>query len=463
MRNCVDWGYSQEKKAFSAKRRMKPRMAKMIIFMIQLYQFRYERTSIHKRQKEHMKIIQIDLERHVRALGIALVLLFAAALFGLSALSAHAADEDHDLEYAGWVPWFQDEDGAERAEDHLDELDTVHPFVYEVDADGSLVAKSDMDDEHWEDLFEAAEDEDVEVIPTVAWFDGANIDRILGDRELREEHIEAIVDMVEDNDFDGVDIDYESKLAATKDDFSDFLEELKDELDDAILTCTIEARTPPSSVYRDVPSNIERANDYEEIGEHCDRVEIMAYDQQRIDWRLNDSKSGQPYIPVADVDWVEKVVEETIEDIPEDKIMLGVPTYGRHWTLTVAPDWYKEYDNLGAVNLPDAEAIAKENDIEPGRNRAGELSFTYFPEDSIFKILEVLPVPDDTPEWNKAAAQALLFATHTGMEVPVNVVWYSDAEAIEDKIDLAREYALRGIALFKVDGEEDEDVWGLMD
>lgn len=407
-----------------------------------------------------MQTISITFEHKIIALRRALLLLFVAATACMYALPVHAADDD--LEYSGWIPWWQADEGIESAADRLRDLSTIYPFVYEVAADGSLVAKSDLDDDEWEDLIEDAHDRDVEILPTVAWFDGAAIHAVLSDDDGREEHIEEIVEMVEDGDFDGVNIDYESKLAETKEYFSEFLEELKDELGRATLTCTIEARTPPSSVYRDVPANIERANDYDAMAEHCDSVEIMAYDQQRIDWRLNDAKSGEPYIPVADVDWVEKVVVETLKDIPADQITLGVPTYGRHWTIQVAPNWYKEYSSIGAVNVPDAEAIAEEHDVEPGRNRAGELSFTYFPETSVFRVLEALPVPDDTPEWNKAAAQALLFATHTGMTVPVNVVWYSDAEAIEDKIDLAKEYALRGVALFKIDGEEDEDVWDLI-
>ena len=408
-----------------------------------------------------MNTATLQLNRYVQALLTALTLVIIGSILGMPFATAHAANDD--LEYAGWVPWWQAEDGAERATDHIRDLDTVHPFVYEVSADGSLILKTDLDDDHWEDLIEEAQDRRVEVIPTIAWFDGASIHRILSNDDLREDHIDEIVEMVEDGDFDGVDIDYESKLAETMDSFSEFLEELKDELGRKTLTCTLEARTPPTSRYREVPANIEYANDYEEIGEHCDRVEIMAYDQQRIDWRLNDSKSGEPYIPVADVDWVEKVVKETLKDIPEDKIMLGIPTYGRNWTVQVAPNWYKEYTSVGSVNLPDAEAIAEDYDKEPGRNKAGELSFSYFPESSIFKILESLPTPAGTTKGNEAAAKALLFANATGMTIPVNVVWYSDARAIEDKIELAKDYALRGVAFFKIDSEEDEGIWDILE
>jgi hypothetical protein len=89
------------------------------------------------------------------------------------------------------------------------------------------------------------------------------------------------------------------------------------------------------------------------------------------------------------------------------------------------------------------------------------MSFTYFPKESIFSILDVLPVPEGTQEGNEAAAKALLFANATGMTVPVNVVWYSDAGAIEEKVELAEKYDLRGISIFKIDGEEDGNIWDI--
>ncbi|MCA9366451.1 hypothetical protein KC722_02625, partial [Candidatus Kaiserbacteria bacterium] len=363
------------------------------------------------------------------------------------------------LDYAAWIPWWQDTAGVKSATKHIKDLDIVYPFVYEVKSDGSLVDKGGLTDSNWKKFIKLADRKKVEVIPTVAWFDGQAIDAVLSDKKKRAAHIDEIVEMVEKGKYDGVDIDYESKLSATIDNFSLFLKELKKELGDKYLTCTLEARTPADSLYRDVPKVINYANDYTEIAKYCDWVEIMAYDQQRADLKLNSSKKGEPYVPVSDVDWVEKVIKLALKDIPAEKIMLGVPTYGRAWDLTVEPDWYKEYKNVAAINLPDAERLAKKYKVEPGRNQAGELSFSYFPEDSAFRILEVLPVPKGTRPGFENAARALLFANATGMPVTVRIAWYSDAKAIEDKIDLAEKYDLKGVAIFKVDGEEAGDIW----
>ena len=365
------------------------------------------------------------------------------------------------MEVSGWVPWWQETMGLKSATKQLSKLDSVYAFAFEVESDGSLIDKAGLDERNWENFFRSAKRADVEVIPSIMWSDGDSIHRVLSDEEKRADHIDEIVEMVEDGDFDGVNIDYESKLAETNPYFSMFLEELKEELDNKLLTCAIEARTPPESLYRTVPANLEYANDYDEIAKHCDIVELMTYDQQRADLDMNDLRKGEPYMPVADTAWVEKVLQLALEDIPADKIRLGVPTYGRQWTVTVAPEWYRDYTSKGAINLPDAKELAKENNVEEGRNAAGETSFTYFDEKSPFKILDALPVPDGTRAGFEAAAKALLFANFTKMDVPVEMVWYSDAAAVSEKVDLIEKYALNGIAIFKIDGEEDQGIWKL--
>ena len=354
--------------------------------------------------------------------------------------------------------------GVESASDNLRELDIIYPFAFEVQPDGTLRDRADLSEEKWEDLIEEAQDRRIEVMPTVMWFDGAEIHHVLSNKKRRSDHVDAIVDMVKDGDFDGVNIDYEAKLADTIDYFSDFLEELEDELGRRDLSCTIEARTPPEMIYPEgqIPNPIRYANDYRAMNKYCDWVEIMAYDQQRAILTLNKERQGEPYIPVADIDWVESVIELALEDIDADKILLGVPTYGRQWELTVAPEWYKSYSRISALNMPDAEELADDYDKKPGRNAAGELSYTFFHEDTIWGILDkAIQTPRGTRTGFEAAAKALLFANASGMEVPVRIVWYSDAQAIEDKVKLAKKYELKGIAIFKIDGEEDEDIWDL--
>ena len=374
---------------------------------------------------------------------------------------SYAEEEDHDLEVAGWIPYWRDSEGIKDTKKHFKELDAVYPFAFTVTATGEIRDQAGLTEAEWKRFMKDARKRDVEVIPTVMWSDRESIHNVLSNDDLREEHIEEIAKMVKKGKYDGVGIDYEGKKADTRDHFSLFLEELKDELGSKILTCTIEARTPPESLYREgqVPAVIRYANDYDEIKEHCDRIEIMAYDQQRADLKLNREKAGSPYFPVADVDWVRKVVEFSIKDLPKEKVMLGIPTYGRHLAVTVAPNWFRDYRQLGAMNMPGFLDVAKEHKVKPSRNQAGEMSFTYLPKNSPIKLDDSIKIPKNTPKGNIIAARALAYANKTGKDVTFNLGWYSDAEAMKDKIDLAKEFGLRGVAIFKFDGEEDKKMW----
>ena len=362
-------------------------------------------------------------------------------------------------EVAVWIPWWAEEEGTDSAYNNIRDIDVIYPFVFEVESDGSLKNRVDFDDRRWDKLFDKADDRRVDVIPTIMWFNGAEIHAVLSDDDAREDHIDEIVKMVKKYRFDGVNIDYEQKWSETIDDFSDFLKELEDELGRKDLTCTVEARMEPDHRWRNVPDVIEYANDYKAMNRYCDWVEIMAYDQQRADIVINEQRRGVPYVPVADKDWVEHVVEFALEDFDEDKVMLGVATYGRAWDVTVAPDWYRDYTPIASLNQPRILELAEKYDSKIGRSEGGEAVISYFPEDSIWRLLNALPAPEDTPKGYEAAAKALMVATYAGIEIPVRFVSWSDASAIEDKLDLVDDYDLRGTAIFKVDGEEDPDLW----
>jgi spore germination protein YaaH len=386
----------------------------------------------------------------------------ASALIILSCLGAALPARAADIEVSGWIPYWRVSEGTKDARKHIKELDAIHPFTLAIKNDGTLSDLGGMKKSSWTRLFKDARKEDVLVLPTVTTSNTALVYGLLSDPEKREEHIEAISETVRKGKYDGIDINYEGKSAATKPYFSLFLKELKEELGSRkTLSCTIEAHTPPDSLYTVVPATIEYANDLVEINRHCDRVNVMAYDQQRADVKLNQARIGSPYIPVADAAWVRKVMEYMSRDIDRSKMVLGVPTYGEEWDLAVAPQQFRNYGRLWSFGQNYAEDLADDLGIEPMRNAAGELSFTHLPPGT--NIPASYRAPRGTHEANEAAARALAYANATGQTVLVNVAWWSDAEAMYEKAELAEELGLKGIALFRIDGGEDQDIWEMLD
>jgi spore germination protein len=282
------------------------------------------------------------------------------------------------------------------------------------------------------------------------WSDGANIHRILSDKKLRDAHIRNIVNLVNENDFDGIDIDYEAKLADTNPYFSTFLRDLQKSLGSKKwLMCTVEPRTPVED--RNVaPGSVPRyANDYEELNRHCDRVRIMAYDQASVDKKLTLS-TDLPYIPVADVRWVEKVMKEAMETISADKLMLGIATYGYEYEAIPLSHGYR-YNRLWAFNQRYATELAQEIGVVPMRNIAGELSFIYRPD-----ATSTAPVATVFGTYSTASS----FLSFAGASF--HILWWSDADAIRQKVELARRLGVRGVSIFKIDGGADQGIWNFL-
>lgn len=380
-------------------------------------------------------------------------LIIALSLFSFVPARADAAGE-----VAGWIPYWAASKGMRDAKKHFSELDTAYLFAFTVSKSGELKDQMDLDRRTARRFVSDATKAGVEVLPTVMWSDTNAIHAVLSDSKARAAHVREIAEMVEDGDYAGVDIDYEGKKADTMDYFSAFLRELDAALGEKKLSCTIEARTPADSLYSVVPPTIRYANDLAVIGSVCDVVNVMTYDQQRADIKLNKARQGAPYYPVADPEWVEKVVALMSQSIPKSKLMLGVATYGREVEVTVSPDWFQNYKQLWSVSPSYAKSEAKKQRVTASRNAAGELSYTYLPKKSKVKLTRV-SAPSGTPSGMEVAQKALAYANKTGDTVAFNMVWWSDAAAIGDKVELAEALGLRGVSIFKIDGAGDSDLW----
>lgn len=338
------------------------------------------------------------------------------------------------LKYGAWIPYWKKTNGTADALKNLNKLGEIYPFSYEVQDGETLVDRMKITQDPWLNLFAEARGKKIKIIPSILWNNGDAIQAVLASTTLRYVHEDAIVKIVRDNNFDGIDIDYENKNAETKNYFSKFLKELHLEMKTAkkSLHCTIEPRLPLNSRFSKIPKDIIYANDYAAINSSCDQITIIAYDQGNIDIKLNKTKGGsRPYIPIADPDWVKKVIGETIKTIKPSKIMLGVATYGYEYELDKEGNNYI-YHKTRSLSYKEFIDLAQNSGSTVIRNLAGELSFAYATSTTI----------------------------NANTVYSTRLVWFSDAQAMVDKIKIAKNYKLRGVSIFKIDGESDPNMWG---
>jgi spore germination protein YaaH len=367
-------------------------------------------------------------------------------VFLCESIFAYAATFDK----AVWIPYWRKTEGVTATRANLDVVTQISPFAFELQTDGSIKNALKFNEEPWTSLLQEAKDKKVKVYPTILSYPKTDKERylqylLLAQRSNRKAHVTEIVALVKKYNVEGIDIDYEAKLADTRPYFSAFLTELSTALhkDKKKLICTVEARTPPESRYATtsvvILSKVEYSNDYKVIGEVCDQVRIMAYDQAGDDASLSLSKINQgiTYKPVADIEWVEKVLKLAMKDIKPSKIILGIPTYGyKYEIIRNKEEGLPSYARIGSINYYYANTLAQSLHITPTRNDTKEVSFTY--------------------------------ATSTTMDgKPLGsykeyLVWYSDAQSIKDKIRLAKLYKIGGVVIFKIDGGNDPNVWDVM-
>lgn len=159
---------------------------------------------------------------------------------------------------------------------------------------------------------------------------------LLSEKKLRKKITNQLLDAAKT--YDGLQIDWE--LVPKDDDmiFYDFLKTLKKKLKGKTLSVAIPART--KTLEKD-------PYDYAHLSEVCDKIIIMAYDQH---W--STSEPG----PIASSDWGKRIYDYAKTVIPEEKLVLGAPFYGRAWVN----------ENLGGkawTNIS-VERIRRENNVK---------------------------------------------------------------------------------------------------
>lgn len=183
---------------------------------------------------------------------------------------------------------------------------------FQTDADGDLYYEYEDD---YDQVLQFARDQGIKTHASVVLMDKDQMHTLLSNPTRYRHLIEQLTQQVQEKDYDGVNIDFEFLGQSDRDNFTRFLQELKQSIgSDKELSVAVFACTKPETWLS--------GYDYEAIGKIADRVIIMAYDY---------SYSTSPAGPVAPLWWVDDVVAYTKSIIPADKILLGLPTYGYDW------------------------------------------------------------------------------------------------------------------------------------
>jgi len=143
--------------------------------------------------------------------------------------------------------------------------------------------------------------------------------RMLHSPALMSQQIDAIVALVEANNYAGIDIDYEQLRAGDRQDFTTFCERLASALHAKGKVFSV-ALFAKASNNGNQPTNA--AQDYHAIGQVADQVRLMGYDYH---W------AGSGPGPIAPIGWIRSVLSYAKTQIPAGKIILGVPLYGYDW------------------------------------------------------------------------------------------------------------------------------------
>lgn len=368
------------------------------------------------------------------------------------------------FEISGWVPDWRAASGTLDVLPHLSQMTSVMPFGYSVTSNGTLDDTANIGAAPWPAFIAQAKAQNVRVIPTVEWGDGADEQAILSNTTTRIALEDQITNLVTQNGFDGIDIDFEAKEDTTRDYFSTFLKGLYQRMGNKWVYCTVEARMPLDDRYSPgatIPADAtDYANDYSAMNQYCDRVEIMAYDQGTIDVRLDSARSA-PYAPVADPGWVSDLVTLAAQSIAKNKIIIGIPDYGYEYQVTPVNGSF-QYNVLWAFNPAYATQIATQLGITPTRTSADEVGFIYNPS----SLPTVAPTDGNSTETQQSSNPTSSTVQNQGSQVntnqPFNYVTWSDAKAIADKVALAHQLGVRGVAIFSLGGAEDQAMWSVL-
>lgn len=221
----------------------------------------------------------------------------------------------------------------------------------------------------------------------------------LSSTAARQNIISQLIQAAQDVGMDGINVDFESLSEDVGTHFLEFLRELSIECHKNNLVLSVDNPVP-----EDFTSHYDRA----EQGRVVDYVIIMGYDEHYV-----GSEAGS----VASLPWVEQGIQDTLDEVPAERVINAIPFYTRLWKTTGGNVTSE------AIGMDQAQQTIADNNVE-----------TY---------------------WDKTTSQNY---GKYDIDNSTYQIWLEDAQSVAEKVKLVSKYDLAGVSAWKL-GFENNGIW----
>lgn len=242
----------------------------------------------------------------------------------------------------------------------------------------------------------------VENVSTEESVKNLNTKTLMSSTSTRKKLIEKLMNEADTYGFDGFNLDFESLKAEAGPHYVQFIREM-------LVACRNKGLV--LSVDNYVPSSYTAFYNRREQGIVADYVIVMGYDEHY---------AGGEAGSVSSIPYVREGIENTLKEVPKEKVINAVPFYTRVWTVNEGKTSSKAY------GISDARQWVEENQVE--------LS------------------------WDKLLGQ---YYGETVSGSGQQYIWMEEEDSMKLKIDLIKEFDLAGVACWKL-GFEPADIWDIV-
>ncbi|MCF2648254.1 glycosyl hydrolase family 18 protein [Niallia circulans] len=290
-------------------------------------------------------------------------------------------------------------------------LSLVSPSNFDINADGSLKITTQYDSTFVKEMHSRG----MKVVP----FLSNHWDRNVGRAALnnREKLSTQIADFIIKNNLDGIQVDIENTTEIDRDAYTDLVRLLREKLPSDKEVSVAVAANPNSWT-----KGWHGTYDYKELAKYSSYLMVMAYDES-----YEGSKEG----PVASYGWVEKSIQYALKQgISPDKIVLGIPFYGRYW---------KEGEATGGTGISNVR-------VDELLSRYGG---TVVFDEATKSPKATITIKQGDPV-TTIAGKTLTPGTYK--------IWYENSDSIAAKFELIHKYNLKGSGSWSL-GQESTSIW----